>query len=106
MKQEVEVKLCKDALFVQDACNFSGVVYLLSRTMDKLCEEKLDSTARKKHPAIRCIMGKLCDMQGLFITAPQIDGAYEECIKIVEVVEPNFRQELASSTLTFSSLGK
>lgn len=75
-----------DALLVQDACNFSGVVHAFSRALESLNDTPsdnyrfLDSKGRMEHPVAVLFMSKLCSLVGEDPTPPaRYSAAYEEC---------------------------
>ena len=44
----------QDALYVQDACNLSGIVFSFAKVMQKICDDNPGSTdARNTHPIAR-----------------------------------------------------
>lgn len=52
----------KDALFCQDACNLSGVLYSFSRHMKTLCDEIPDTKSRNTHPVAKLFASKIASL--------------------------------------------
>ncbi len=95
-------RACKNALDVQDACNFSGVLLSFARDMEVVREElkrtgKYDSNSFAKHPVALWYLDKLADLQG----RPADDGlvlsnAHDELCSIVEAGKERMEGEAAS----------
>lgn len=76
-------QLCEEALWVQDACNLSGVVMGFGRMMNDLCDHIPKEVNRRewlrKHPLMVLWIDKILDMVGRDITLEAYHRAYEFC---------------------------
>lgn len=71
-----ETELCRQAYYLQDACNITAVAGSLHTTLIALREEGLDESGRRHHPAVIAIVDKINDMLGrLDFTA--IDNSFD-----------------------------
>jgi len=74
-----------DALFVQSACNLSGVVFSFARHMETICEECRDkgTHTRNTHPVVRLFVTQLMWL-AFHQTVDDHDlysKAHQECVK-------------------------
>lgn len=74
-----------DALFVQSACNLSGVVFSFARHMETICEECRDkgTHTRNTHPVVRLFVTQLMWL-AFHQTVDDLDlysKAHQECVK-------------------------
>ncbi len=85
-------KACKNALDVQDACNFSGVLLSFARDMEAVrdhlrANNAYDSDAFAKHPVAILYMDKLADLQ----RRPdwrELCDAIDHVKEVIELVTP------------------
>ena len=89
-ENEILVKLAKEALAVQDACNLSGVVHSFAQAMTKLGEvaraEGKGTEWKNTHPVAVLFADKVAHLtgtQGDFGCA-RIDAAYAACERLVK----------------------
>jgi hypothetical protein len=62
----VEKKFCSDALFVQDACNLSGVLHSFVANINKMRNDTGYSwDAIDNHPATRLFVDKIASLTGM-----------------------------------------
>ena len=73
------------ALYVQNACNLSGVVYSFARAMSTMCEMGLDTDARNRHPISILFADKIISLTGTQNAAlTEYDRAYQKCEKLAD----------------------
>lgn len=72
----------RQAIDVQDACNLSAVVFAFARTMQKLCDEGLDTDARNSHPISILFADKILSLANEGGDFTRFSHAYDECKKM------------------------
>lgn len=69
----------RQAIDVQDASNLSGVVFAFARTMQKLCDEGLDTDARNSHPISILFASKILSLANPGDDLTRFSHAVDEC---------------------------
>lgn len=81
--QELLSEAAKDAIFMQDACNLSGVVYAWAGAMDLICElahrNGHGTDWKNKHPVNVLFASKVASLTSEVLHFPH---AYDECKKL------------------------
>jgi hypothetical protein len=77
-------QICKDAITVQSACNFTGVAYSLAQIApavraDAARQERWCTTDINRHPVFVLYAAKLAELAGLHVTLAEVDEAYTVC---------------------------
>ena len=72
-------KTWQQAIDVQDASNLSGVVFAFARTMQKLCDEGIDTDARNSHPISILFASKILSLANPGDDMLRFSHAYDEC---------------------------
>ncbi len=92
----------ENALFIQGACNLSGVVHQFSRDMEVICEESrklgTGTLERNTHPVVLLYVDKLAHLCGLQSTeAPitKLSKAFDVCEKKAQEAQDNVETDVA-----------
>ncbi|MFA5714249.1 MAG: hypothetical protein WC998_00730 [Candidatus Paceibacterota bacterium] len=77
-----------DALNALGACNSSGLIFDLAKIMQELCDQKLSTAERNKHPVVILFLGQLSELAGLgTVDLDKWTDAYKECQRKAAEIE-------------------
>ena len=82
MHNPADRKTCKAAMKAGEMKSVSAIAGLLAATSQLIAHDRDDTTAPARHPAVRLMVCKLCELAGITVEWGEQYAAWVECDQV------------------------